>query len=207
MLARPRFSQRRLSPITGCNQGFQAERDRIACRVFGGIAHRMEHNGATAVPGLEAKPIIDMPVSVAQLQPIHYHAEPLATLGYVHVRHADDAFLKQDCLIYSCRTEEASYHARSYSKLQFLRREKGSADPVIRSNTSSEIISVYSAENWGASANTSSRSRSKRRAGRHSHPFHFVPLHIAAEILPDAVQTPEHRQLPVGKMFEKAIKD
>jgi GrpB-like predicted nucleotidyltransferase (UPF0157 family) len=70
---------------------FQAERDRIA-HVLGEIAHRIEHNGSTAVPGLEAKPIIDIQVSVGQLQPIRLYAEPLATLGYVHVLHADDAF-------------------------------------------------------------------------------------------------------------------
>jgi len=70
---------------------FQAERDRIA-HVLGERARRIEHNGSTAVPGLEAKPIIDIQISVAQLQPIRLYAEPLATLGYVHVRHPDDAF-------------------------------------------------------------------------------------------------------------------
>jgi GrpB-like predicted nucleotidyltransferase (UPF0157 family) len=70
---------------------FQAERDRIA-HVLGEIAHRIEHNGSTAVPGLEAKPIIDIQVSVGQLQPIRLYAEPLAELGYVHVLHPDDAF-------------------------------------------------------------------------------------------------------------------
>jgi len=70
---------------------FQAERDRIA-HVLGEIAHRIEHDGSTAVPGLEAKAIIDIQVSVGQLQPIRLYAEPLARLGYVHVVHADDAF-------------------------------------------------------------------------------------------------------------------
>jgi len=70
---------------------FQVERDRIAA-VLGETAHLIEHNGSTAIPGLEAKPIIDIQVSVGQLQPIRLYAEPLATLGYVHARHADDAF-------------------------------------------------------------------------------------------------------------------
>lgn len=70
---------------------FQVERDRIA-HALGEIAHRIEHNGSTSVPGLDAKPIIDIQVSVANLQPIRLYAEPLATLGYVHVPHADDAF-------------------------------------------------------------------------------------------------------------------
>jgi GrpB-like predicted nucleotidyltransferase (UPF0157 family) len=69
---------------------FEAERDRIA-QALGDLACRIDHNGSTAVPGLEAKPIIDIQVSVEQLQPIGAYAEPLATLGYVHVPHVDDA--------------------------------------------------------------------------------------------------------------------
>jgi GrpB-like predicted nucleotidyltransferase (UPF0157 family) len=69
---------------------FEAERDRIA-RALGELACRIDHHGSTAVPGLEAKPIIDIQVSVEQLQPLRAYAEPLATLGYVHVPHVDDA--------------------------------------------------------------------------------------------------------------------
>ena len=70
---------------------FETERDRIA-QVIGDLAIRIEHNGSTAVPGLEAKPIIDIQISVKQLQPIRRYAGPLATLGYLHVPHVDDAF-------------------------------------------------------------------------------------------------------------------
>jgi len=70
---------------------FKIERDRIAQKL-GPLACRIDHNGSTAVPGLEAKPIIDIQVSVQRLQPIGGYAEPLATLGYVHVPHVDDAF-------------------------------------------------------------------------------------------------------------------
>lgn len=69
---------------------FQTERERIAC-ALGKVACRIDHNGSTAVPGLDAKPIIDIQVSVEQLQPIDTYREPLATLGYVHVPHVDDA--------------------------------------------------------------------------------------------------------------------
>lgn len=69
---------------------FEAERNRIA-QSLGQIAYRIDHNGSTAVPGLDAKPIIDIQVSVKQLLPIRHYAEPLATLGYVHVPHVDDA--------------------------------------------------------------------------------------------------------------------
>jgi GrpB-like predicted nucleotidyltransferase (UPF0157 family) len=69
---------------------FEKERDRIA-RALGTLACRIDHNGSTAVPGLEAKPVIDIQVSVARLQPLNAYGEPLATLGYVHVPHVDDA--------------------------------------------------------------------------------------------------------------------
>ena len=69
---------------------FEAERDRIA-QALGELACRIDHNGSTAVRGLEAKPIIDIQVSAEQLRPIRAYAEPLATLGYVHVPHVDDA--------------------------------------------------------------------------------------------------------------------
>ena len=70
---------------------FQAERKDIA-RALGKIALRIEHSGSTAVPGLAAKPVIDIQVSVEHLQPIRAYADPLATVGYVHVPHADDSF-------------------------------------------------------------------------------------------------------------------
>ncbi len=70
---------------------FEAERGRIAA-ALGARALRIEHNGSTAVPGLAAKPIIDIQVSVAALQPLAPLIAALTPLGYVHVPHADDAF-------------------------------------------------------------------------------------------------------------------
>jgi GrpB-like predicted nucleotidyltransferase (UPF0157 family) len=72
-------------------RAFAAERARIAVGL-GARALRIEHNGSTAVPGLAAKPIIDIQVSVAALHPIDAYAPRLAGLGYVHVPHADDSF-------------------------------------------------------------------------------------------------------------------
>lgn len=70
---------------------FEAERGRIACR-FGDLALRIEHNGSTSVPGLAAKPVIDIQISVAQLHPIAAYGSLLEELGYVHLPHPDDAF-------------------------------------------------------------------------------------------------------------------
>src|SRR4051812_5546738 len=68
---------------------FERERDRLEAGL-GGLALRIEHNGSTAVPGLAAKPVIDIQISVARLQPLLAYAAPLARLGYVHAASADD---------------------------------------------------------------------------------------------------------------------
>jgi GrpB-like predicted nucleotidyltransferase (UPF0157 family) len=70
---------------------FSAERARIAA-ALGTVALRIDHNGSTSIPGLAAKPIIDIQVSVCCLQPIETYAAGLTQLGYVHVPHTDDAF-------------------------------------------------------------------------------------------------------------------
>ncbi|HEX4961100.1 MAG TPA: GrpB family protein [Thermoanaerobaculia bacterium] len=70
---------------------YAEERIRLL-HALGAIARRIEHNGSTAVPGLAAKPIIDIQISVDTLLPIDTYRIPLQRLGYAHVPHADDAF-------------------------------------------------------------------------------------------------------------------
>lgn len=48
------------------------------------VALRIEHVGSTSVPGLAAKPIIDMTIVVAARDDVPKTIERLATLGYVH---------------------------------------------------------------------------------------------------------------------------
>jgi GrpB-like predicted nucleotidyltransferase (UPF0157 family) len=50
-----------------------------------GLALRVEHVGSTSVPSLAAKPVIDIQVSVATLEPLGMYAELLAEVGYTHV--------------------------------------------------------------------------------------------------------------------------
>jgi GrpB-like predicted nucleotidyltransferase (UPF0157 family) len=71
-------------------RAFADERDRLAA-ALGALARRIDHHGSTAVPGLAAKPIIDIQISVDRLQPLDAYGEPLARLQYVHVPHVDDA--------------------------------------------------------------------------------------------------------------------
>lgn len=70
-------------------RAFEAERGRLQ-RALGPIALRIEHHGSTAVPGLAAKPVIDIQVSVARLEPMDAYSAPLRECGYVHVPHPDD---------------------------------------------------------------------------------------------------------------------
>lgn len=54
-------------------------------------ALRIDHHGSTAVPGLGAKPIIDIQISVAALHPLAAYGAKLEAIGYVHVPHPDDS--------------------------------------------------------------------------------------------------------------------
>jgi GrpB-like predicted nucleotidyltransferase (UPF0157 family) len=56
------------------------------------LALRIDHHGSTAVPGLGAKPIIDIQIAVAALKPLSAYGAKLETVGYTHVPHADDSF-------------------------------------------------------------------------------------------------------------------
>jgi GrpB-like predicted nucleotidyltransferase (UPF0157 family) len=49
---------------------------------LGPAALRLEHIGSTAVPGLAAKPVIDLQVSVAALEPRDAYGAALERLGY-----------------------------------------------------------------------------------------------------------------------------
>jgi GrpB-like predicted nucleotidyltransferase (UPF0157 family) len=52
---------------------------------LGSGALRIEHVGSTSVPGLAAKPIIDIQVSVATLETLGMFSAALARLGYSHI--------------------------------------------------------------------------------------------------------------------------
>jgi GrpB-like predicted nucleotidyltransferase (UPF0157 family) len=64
---------------------FDAERDRIEA-ALGRLVLTVEHVGSTAVPGLAAKPIIDLLLGVANLaEVLPQGAGPLRALGYRYV--------------------------------------------------------------------------------------------------------------------------
>jgi GrpB-like predicted nucleotidyltransferase (UPF0157 family) len=51
--------------------------------VLGSVALRIDHIGSTSVPGLAAKPIVDVQVSVAAFDPVDAYRVPLEGLGLV----------------------------------------------------------------------------------------------------------------------------
>ena len=66
---------------------FQIERQRIAA-ALDGIAEAIEHYGSTAVPGLAAKPILDILIGVRPLGRWRECHDPLLALGYDYAAHA-----------------------------------------------------------------------------------------------------------------------
>lgn len=49
---------------------------------LGERALRIDHIGSTAVPGLSAKPVIDIQISVGALEPVAHYAEGLGRAGF-----------------------------------------------------------------------------------------------------------------------------
>jgi len=50
---------------------------------LGEIALRIDHIGSTAIPGLDAKPIIDIQISVVSFDPLSAYRAPLESLGFI----------------------------------------------------------------------------------------------------------------------------
>lgn len=57
---------------------------------LGSVARRIDHIGSTAVPGLAAKPIIDVQISVASLDPVSAYDPALQRCGFVWRRDNPD---------------------------------------------------------------------------------------------------------------------
>jgi GrpB-like predicted nucleotidyltransferase (UPF0157 family) len=53
-------------------------------QALSGVALRIDHIGSTSVPGLAAKPIVDIQVSVDRLEPVTPFRDPLVGLGLIY---------------------------------------------------------------------------------------------------------------------------
>lgn len=71
--------------LVDADAGWSAQFDAVAralCEAFAGTACWIEHIGSTAVPGLCAKPVLDVLLGVMQLADVDPHRAALAVLGY-----------------------------------------------------------------------------------------------------------------------------
>jgi GrpB-like predicted nucleotidyltransferase (UPF0157 family) len=65
---------------------FRCEKEHLLACLPGDLVHRVEHFGSTAVPGLAAKPVIDVLVEVADLEQTKVRIAPvLEALGYDYI--------------------------------------------------------------------------------------------------------------------------
>ena len=95
-----------LPPDPSWPRHFFRERDLLR-PVLGCIADQLQHYGSTAVPGLSAKPIIDMMAPVAGLQQADALADPLAALGFSKI---DAGFFKRRFFRRKANDSDLVYH-------------------------------------------------------------------------------------------------
>jgi len=69
---------------------FERERDALATVIGPWITGGIHHVGSTAVPGLDAKPIVDILVGVGDLEESRQCVEPLAQLDYLYAPYLAD---------------------------------------------------------------------------------------------------------------------
>jgi GrpB-like predicted nucleotidyltransferase (UPF0157 family) len=70
---------------------FEAERARLEAVLEPWLEAGIHHVGSTSVPGLPAKPIIDMLAGVGDLDEARGAFDPLAALGYEYLPHRPEA--------------------------------------------------------------------------------------------------------------------
>jgi GrpB-like predicted nucleotidyltransferase (UPF0157 family) len=73
--------------IAGYDQAWPlrfAQLGSVLREALGDVAIRIDHIGSTSVPGLAAKPVIDVQISVARLDPVQPFCMPLQQLGFVY---------------------------------------------------------------------------------------------------------------------------
>ncbi len=85
---------------------YEEEESRIRS-VIGHLVVVIEHVGSTAVPGLGAKPILDIMVAVRQLADVEKCIEPLGSIGYVP---EDESSIPERRLFYKGPPGARAYH-------------------------------------------------------------------------------------------------
>jgi GrpB-like predicted nucleotidyltransferase (UPF0157 family) len=63
----------------------------VICAALAGMLTDVQHIGSTAIPGLHAKPVIDLLVAVPHFSPVPEYVRRLEPLGYQHGSHPNEA--------------------------------------------------------------------------------------------------------------------
>lgn len=115
---------------------FLAIRDELSA-VFSPLAVAIEHIGSTSVPGLAAKPVIDVLLGARSLAEVESRIEPLAALGYAYVRKYEEAlpmrryFVKSPAASFRIHLHAVERGARIWQQhLAF--RDALRSDPALR---------------------------------------------------------------------------
>lgn len=110
---------------------FEVERAAIAEAIGESIVDGIHHVGSTAVPGLAAKPIIDILVGVRSLEGSRACFEPLAQIGYMYAPYLPEEmhwFCKPDPSRRTHHLHLVPVHSKRYTdELAF--RDRLRADP------------------------------------------------------------------------------
>jgi GrpB-like predicted nucleotidyltransferase (UPF0157 family) len=69
---------------------FEQERKPLERVLGGAVTGGIHHVGSTSVPGLDAKPVVDILVGIGDLETGRSYAEPLAALRYVYAPYRPD---------------------------------------------------------------------------------------------------------------------
>ena len=87
---------------------YDLEKDLILATV-GGVVIGLEHVGSTAVPGLGAKPIIDIMAAVRTIDDVVEIIEPLSRIGYAYVPEYEE-FIPERRYFRKGAAEPSSHH-------------------------------------------------------------------------------------------------
>lgn len=93
--------------------------------IFGSTAQTIEHIGSTAIPEMSAKPIIDIMITVNQLEDVQQHLDSLANNNYIDGEDFDISncrfFCKgstQHCKVHILIFEGANAQVQKYRKFK-----------------------------------------------------------------------------------------
>jgi len=143
---------------------------------LGDIALRIDHIGSTAIPGLAAKPTIDIQISVASIEPVDPFRIPLASLGYewkadnpeltkryfreksgernvhIHVR-PGGSFREQYAILFRDYVRSHDQDAQRYAELKYRFADEFGEDRLGYADAKAPLIweIMRKADEWAAS--------------------------------------------------------